>query len=278
MLVGELPNQTVGELGRQIAAWFPRLLLAAGILLAGWLLARLVRMLAAKMLSTWSGRLIPRLARMAGGGDMQARLASSSTNRSVSRAVEIFVFWVVLMIFAIMAAEALGLDIVSVWLTGVVALLPRILGALFVVFIGVLLGSGVRAAVTAAAGTAGFGYPMVLGRMARIGVLLVATIVALDQLGLEVSFLIVMVAVVAGAMLSGAALAFGLGAKTSVENILASHYLVDNFKVGHKIRIGDIEGKILEITPTSVIVESGGGRAVIPAGVFSEKVATLLSQ
>lgn len=274
----ELPSETISELARQAAVWMPRVLLASAILLAGWLLARLLRMVTGKMFRSWSRRLTPRIARLVGDGAMQARLESSSTNRSVSRAAEMLVFWVVFLIFATMATEALGLAVVSTWLTGVVGFLPRIIGALFVVFLGVLIGSAVRTAVTAAAGTAGFGYPAVLGRLARVGVLLVSVIVALDQLGLEVSFLIVMAAVVAGAMLGGAALAFGLGAKTSVSNILASHYLVDTFKVGHRIRIGDIEGKILEITPTSVIVDSGAGRAVIPAGQFSEQVATLLSQ
>ena len=277
MAQAELPSETIGEFARQAAIWAPRVLLASGILLAGWLVARLMRLVIAKMFDSWARRLTPRLSRMVGDGEVQARLESSSTNRSVARAAEMLVFWAVVLLFAAMAAEVLGLDIVSVWLTGVVGFLPRILGALFVMFLGVLIGSAVRTAVTAAAGSAGFAYPRILGRMARVGVLLVSVIVALDQVGLEVSFLIVMAAVVAGTMLGGAALAFGLGAKTSVSNILATHYLVDTFKVGHRIRIGDVEGKILEITPTSVIVDAGTGRAVIPASQFSEQVTTLLS-
>ncbi|CAN5899481.1 hypothetical protein BH23ACT12_BH23ACT12_17370 [soil metagenome] len=277
MAQAELPNETIGEFARQAAIWAPRVLLASGILLVGWLVARLLRLVTAKMFDSWARRLTPRLSRMVGDGEMQAKLESSSTNRSVARAAETLVFWVVVLLFATMAAEVLGLDIVSVWLTGVVGFLPRILGALFVMFLGILIGSAVRTAVTAAAGSAGFAYPRMLGRTARVGVLLVSVIVALDQVGLEVSFLIVIAAVVAGTMLGGAALAFGLGAKTSVSNILATHYLVDTFKVGHRIRIGDIEGKILEITPTSVIVDAGTGRAVIPASQFSERVATLLS-
>lgn len=273
----QFPNETISELARQAAVWVPRVLLAGGILLAGWLLARLLRFLTAKMFDSWAKRLTPRLSRMVGEGTLQTRLESSATNRSVSRAAEMLVFWVVFLIFATMATEALGLDIVSAWLTGVVGFLPRILGAFFVVFLGVLIGSAVRTAVTAAAGSAGFAYPNVLGRMARLGVIAVSVIVALDQVGLDVAFLIVMAAVVAGALLGGAALAFGLGARTSVSNILASHYLVDTFKVGHRIKIGEIEGKILEITPTSVIVDAGTGRAVIPASQFSEQVATLLS-
>lgn len=273
----QLPNETISELARQAAIWAPRVVLAAGILLAGWLLARLMRFLTARMFDSWARRLTPRLSRLVGEGAMRARLESSGTKRSISRAAQMLVFWVVFLAFATMATEALGLDIVSAWLGGVVAFLPRILGALLVILVGALLGSAVRTAVTAAAGSAGFGYPKLLGKLARVAVLAVSVIVALDQVGLDIDFLIVMAAVVAGALLGGAALAFGLGARASVSNILASHYLVDTFKVGHRIKIGEIEGKILEITPTSVIVDAGTGRAVIPASQFSEQVATLLS-
>lgn len=252
--------------------------MALAILLVGWLLARLLRLVTAKMFGSWTKRLTPRIARIMGNSEIRAGLQSTSANRSVARGAEMLVFWIVFLVFVTIATESLGLDIVSGWLTGVVRFVPRILGALFVVFLGTLIASAVRTAVTAAATSAGFSYAQAVGRMARIGVLLISVIVALDQVGLDVAFLIVLVAVVAGAMLGGAALAFGLGARTSVSNILASHYLVDTFKVGHRIRIGDVEGKILEITPTSVIVEADQGRTVIPASQFSEQVATLLSQ
>ena len=210
---------------------------------------------------------------------MRAGLPSTSTNRSVSRAVEMFVFWVVLLVFVIIATESAG-----VWTSfpvgspGWCRCFPAFSVRCSSSSWAPCMASAVRTAVTAAAASAGFAYAQVVGRMARIGVLLISVIVALDQIGLDVAFLIVLVAVVAGAMLAGAALAFGLGARTSVGNILASHYLVDTFKVGHRIRIGDVEGKILEITPTSVIVEADQGRTVIPASQFSEQVATLLSQ
>ena len=274
----ELSTDTINELGQQAAAWMPRVLLALAVLLVGWVVARLLRLLTSKVFDSWTKRLTPRIARLVGDSDIQARLERTSSSRSVARGAEMLVFWVVFLVFVTIATETLGLDIVSTWLTGVVGFLPRILGALFVVLLGFLIGSAVRTAVTAAAASAGFSYAGAVGRTARAGVLLTSVIVALDQVGLEVSFLIVLVAVVAGAMLGGAALAFGLGAKTSVSNILASHYLVDTFNVGHRIRIGDVEGKILEITPTSVIIDTDQGRTVIPASRFSEQVATLLSR
>lgn len=265
-------------MGQQVADWGPRVLLAIAILAVGWIAARMLGSLTGRMFGPWARQLTLKVSKVFGSGDVNTRLQRSSTRASVSKAAQSLVFWVVLLIAATIATEALGLNVVTEWLNKLVGYLPQILGALLVVLLGALIGSPVRTAVSAAAGSAGFAYPHVLGQMARGAILLVSVIVAFDQVGIEVDFLIVMAAVISGAMLGGAALAFGLGAKTSVSNILATHYLHRIFKVGHHIRIGDIEGRILEITPTSVVVDAGQGRTVIPASQFSEQVAVVLSK
>lgn len=274
----QFPEESIGEFGRQAAAWGPRVLLALAVLAAGWLLARILRAITGKLFGSWASWVTIRVSRLVRSNDDQAKLQRTTTSASVSRAAQAIVFWVVLLIFAAIAAETLDLNVVAIWLNELVGFLPRIAGALFVILTGVLIGSPVRSAVSAAAARAGFSYPQALGQMMRIGILLVAVIVAFDQIGIQVAFLIVMVAVISGGLLGGAALAFGLGARASVSNILSSYYLNRVFQVGHQIRIGEIEGKILEITPTSVIVDAGGGRTVIPASMFSDQVAVLLSK
>jgi len=58
-------------------------------------------------------------------------------------------------------------------------------------------------------------------------------------------------------------LAFGLGARTAVTNIIAAHYLRQIYRVGHSVKVGDVHGKIVEITNTAVILECTDGRAVV---------------
>ena len=71
------------------------------------------------------------------------------------------------------------------------------------------------------------------------------------------------------------ALAFGLGSATAVGNIIASHYVQQMFKAGQVVRVGDDEGSIREITPTSVILDSKDARVVVPAKRFSEMIVAL---
>jgi small-conductance mechanosensitive channel len=113
--------------------------------------------------------------------------------------------------------------------------------------------------------------------MAQAIIVMASAIVAFDQLGIQVTFLTVLAAIVTGSLLGGAALAFGLGARTAVSNIIASHYLLKIYRVGHHVRVGGFEGRIVDITPTAVVIATADGQAVVPAKEFSERASLLLT-
>jgi small-conductance mechanosensitive channel len=84
-------------------------------------------------------------------------------------------------------------------------------------------------------------------------------------------------AVTVGSTLAAAALAFGLGARASVANIIAARYVAQFCRVGQAVRIDDVEGTVVQLTPTAVVVETPEGRAVVPAGRFHETSSVLLA-
>jgi small-conductance mechanosensitive channel len=87
-----------------------------------------------------------------------------------------------------------------------------------------------------------------------------------------------MVAVIVGAGLAGAGLAFGLGARTAVSNIIASHYVSQAYRVGQTVRVGSVEGQIVQTTPTAVFIASPEGRVMVPANQFSETTSVLVTE
>jgi hypothetical protein len=109
-------------------------------------------------------------------------------------------------------------------------------------------------------------------------VVLVAVVVALEQVGIEAQVLIVIVAIVLGTTLAGAALAFGLGARTAVSSIIGSYYVAQAYRIGQLVRIGTIEGKIVQTTPTAVFLDTPHGRVLVPAKQFSEEVSVLVTE
>jgi small-conductance mechanosensitive channel len=106
---------------------------------------------------------------------------------------------------------------------------------------------------------------------------MIAVVTGIDQAGVESRFLIVTITIVLGAVIGGAALAFGLGARTAVSNIIGSHYLRQTYRVGQTIRIGAVEGTIVAMTTTAVILDTSGGRVLVPGKEFSETASTLVS-
>jgi len=152
------------------------------------------------------------------------------------------------------------------------------LAAVVIVVMGIFVGTMSANIIAAAAVRTGITYGKVLGDIARYGILVITIVVAIDQVGIDIAFLINLVNITLTAILFGAALAFGLGARTSVSNILASYYVHKTYKEGNSIKIGDVEGLIVKITPTSVIVSTKDGQVSIPAKRFSEMESSLIEK
>ncbi len=172
----------------------------------------------------------------------------------------------------------IGVPVVSNWLSSLAAYLPQAFAAAAILLLGLLFGHLLRVVVLSAAAGAGLPYARALAQVAQVAVVLVAAVVAIEELGVEVTFLIVVTATVLAAVLGGAALAFGLGARTDVGNMVACHYLMRTYKVGHVVRIGGHEGRIVAIMPTAVILDTDEGRVHMPASEFSRSPSVLIEE
>jgi hypothetical protein len=262
------PGGTVTQLMARASAQFPAVLTAAGLVLVGWALGRL--------LGAWTRRLIGRLDHLAPGRALHGGLRRVGVERAPSDVVGTLVFWLVFLFFVAAATETVGLPVIATWLTGVTHYLPRVLVALLIVAVGLFVGTLAHDAVLAAAVAAGLAYGPLLGRLAQVVVVMIAVVTGIDQVGVESRFLIAALTIVIAAVIGGAALAFGLGARTAVSNIIGAHYLRQTYRVGQTVRIGSVEGSIVAMTTTAVILETGGGRVLVPAKEFSEGVSVLV--
>jgi len=255
---------------QRIGEHLPNILGSVLLILVGWLLARALRSTIIRL----SGRL-DGLVRKQATDDFLKRFG---VERPVSNVIGSIVFWLVLLLFFTAATETLGLPVLATWLSGVSYYLPRILVAALIIFAGLLAGNLAREAISAAATTAGLNYGQVLGRAVYVIILLIAIVTAVDQLGIESRFLTLTITIVIAALIGGAALAFGLGSRTTVSNIIAAHYLRQVYRVGDDVKIGAVHGKIVEIRPTCVILEGLDSRVLVPAKDFSETASMLITK
>jgi len=263
-------EQALLELTVALKTFLPNLLGALALLLIGWLSAFVLRWLINRfgkgldailsVLHRWMGQEVSR------------------PRWSVSNLAGNIVFWITLAYAVSAAAEQLGLVTFANWVLGLLGYLPKVLISAFILFIGYLVSSGVRNIVVAVTDSGGFQHGLALGQLASGLILAFTLLLALAQLGLDITVFANIILLAAGALFASAALAFGIGAGDAVRNVMASHYVRKSYRPGQRVRLQGLEGEIIELTQVAVIIETDGGEAWVPARHFLESIALVIEE
>ena len=237
------------------------------VLVAGWLFALLMR--------TLTARFVREVARLMSGGqrsveDVETTLSRHRIDVLLGRGA----FWIVFVLTLMFATERMGLPVITTWLGAIAAYLPRVFTFLVIIFTGVVVGSLARSALTQALPTTDNIDPARLGGVLQTLVIGVSALIAVQQLGIDVGFLTNVVTIALIGFFAASAIAFGLGGRAAVANILAGHYVRELYEVGHTVRIQGLEGRIVRMTPTAVIVSTHEGETAVPTHLFVEALST----
>jgi small-conductance mechanosensitive channel len=255
------------QVGEHLARLLPSLVGAILLLVIGWLAARLLRALTVRLAQMLEAT-IQRLYQHRGVTLATSALASG-------RVLGELVFWVVILFFLTAAMHVLGIETFTVWVNRVLAYLPTLVVGALIIIAGFLLSSLARDLVVAAAPLETASRRL-LGRAAQAIILVTAIVIGADQIGINITFLVILTAVALAALLGGVALALSLGARVYVANLIGARYLRDTYRVGQRVRIGEHEGRVLEFTPTAIVLETAAGRATLPGKIFHEVPSVLV--
>ncbi len=187
----------------QIYAYVPALFGALIILFAGYLLARLIERGTERFLR--KVRFNDMLER---GGVMQAVERSGSHLNPIRVAASI-IFWFVMFIVMLVAANALGLQSLADVFSELVSYIPSVIAAIVIVIVGIVLGGFVGGLIMASAGAI-HGGPT-LARVGKGGIIVIAVFMAMQELGVATEIVTTAFAILFGAVALALALAFGLG-------------------------------------------------------------------
>ncbi|MDT7829288.1 mechanosensitive ion channel [Pricia sp. S334] len=255
-------EQLLQHLRGQLMELLPGIIISFLILAIGYGIARLIKYLTS-VLFNYMGKLAgPR------AGSLNLGQAGSFLGSAF--------FWLILFSTLLLITNYLGMTVITGWFQGVMQHVPNILAAILIIFASIMLGNLVSDLLTSFGKRTGFHYSQALIRIVRFILIALAVVIALDQVGIEISILKDVIVIILAALLFGAALAFGLGAQTSISNILSSFYVRKMYSVGDQIRIGKTSGKILSINTNSVILENGKGQVTIPTKEFNESKSYLI--
>jgi hypothetical protein len=187
----------------QFAEVVPALIGALVILLAGYLLARLIEKGTERLLRRL--RLNQVLER---GGVMQA-VERSGSHFNPTRVIANLVFWLVMFAVLLLAANALGLQSLADVFQELVSYIPSVIAAVVIITVGIVLGGFVGGLIMASAG--GLPGGATLARVGKGGVIILAVFMALQELGIATDIVTTAFAILFGAVALAMALSFGLG-------------------------------------------------------------------
>jgi small-conductance mechanosensitive channel len=248
----------------------PSLLTAVAVLVVGWGLAWVLRRLVLGVLRGAGARISHRTTRQAWQETVDdqrgAQLASNG------------VYWLVLISAVVIALDTLDLPFLRRWMGVIAGALPRFVLATAVILGGVVAGRVAANAILKTAYRLPVAQVRSLSRLAYVSIVIASLVIAAGQLGLDVSLLTSVFLIVVAAALGGAALAFALGAREVMADILAMHYVSKSYRVGQVVRVGADEGRILRTTRTAVYLEAPEGELAIPGRDFAESRCMLLSE
>ena len=191
----------------RVGEFLPRILIAVVIVVAGWMVAKMVRFAIAKGLRAVNFNVLTERA------GIDAFWRDGGIGADTTEILAVLFYWLVILASLVMAFNLLGLEYITDLLGRVVWFLPKVMVALLILAFGAYFARFIGNAVIAYCRNVHLQDAEILGRLAQYAILAFVVLIALDQVnvGGEIvrqTFLIVLAGVV-----FALALAFGLGGK-----------------------------------------------------------------
>ncbi|MCW2119105.1 mechanosensitive ion channel family protein [Flavobacterium sp. 7A] len=183
---------------------------------------------------------------------------------NISEIIIGFVRWILILVFMIIAADVMQWTIISVEISNLLRYLPKLFSALALFMIGVYIANFVRKAISGLFTSLSMSGGKVISSMAFYGIAILVTITALNQAGVDTTIITNNVTIILGAFLLTFVLAFGLGSKDVITNLLLTFYARKNYTVGEYIKVNGQEGEIVAIENISMTLKTVTGKVIIP--------------
>lgn len=220
----------------QILDFIPHLINGLIILIVGYLISALIR---------WLLRFIFRRVRLDQLMDrvgVTNAMGGLGIHASISEILAQIVFFFLLLSFATSAFSLMGLTTVSNLLQSILQFIPKAISAAILVILGSMLARFLGNTITAVADNVNITYGKALGKIIEYAILGFIVVLAVSTLGIDTTILTTSFTIIVAATGLAIALTFAFGSRDSARNVIAGHYVRQNFRPGQRITLGDYSG------------------------------------
>ncbi|MCL5671075.1 MAG: hypothetical protein M1423_07250 [Acidobacteria bacterium] len=135
------------------------------------------------------------------------------------------IFWVIWLVFIVLGIDTLEISVLQDQISRFFLFLPQIFVALMILFVGLLIANFFSRATLLAATNANYPSARLLSSLVRLLISILSVTMALEQIGLGRHVVLIAFSIAFGAVMLGAAIAFGLGGRDVARRILEKRFL-----------------------------------------------------
>jgi hypothetical protein len=211
-------NQTLGRFYDMLFQFLPHLFAMLIIIGVGWIVAIIVKVIACRLMA------LARINSLSEGTGITQILKRADLPAPLDLLSRV-VFWLVWVAFLLLGLDALNVPELHAQISRLFGVLPQILVALIVLFLGFLAANFFSRAVLLAAINANLPSARVVSSFVRFLIVLLTIAMALEQLALAQRTVLIAFTIAFGAIMLSLAIAFGIGGRNVAQGMLERLFL-----------------------------------------------------
>jgi hypothetical protein len=216
-MIADAVGQAWTNFLQSVVLYLPRVLATLSIVLAGWLIAAVLRAVT-RVVLRWLR--FDALTERAG----LAQALRSADLPPASTLAGSVVFWLVFVGFLLSGVDVLGLTALQGLVVGFGEFVPRLIVALAILAVGFVVANFAWRATLLAAVNARMSSPRLLSSAVRFLILILAVAMALEQIAVAQTVVLTAFAIAFGAVMIGMAIAFGIGGGAIARRFLEQQF------------------------------------------------------
>tara|TARA_R110000868_G_scaffold140345_2_gene355886 strand:- start:80 stop:907 length:828 start_codon:yes stop_codon:yes gene_type:complete len=254
----DLTYNSLNEMGINIMTAIPNILGAIVVLILGWLITKIVIFVLKKILNFSK---IDRLTEIINDRNI---FGKADIKFNTSAVILGFVKWIMFLVFLIIASDIMNWKIVSVEIGNLLRYLPKLFSAIALFMVGLYIANFVKKAIKGVFDSFDLTGAKAISSLVFYVIAIIITITALNQAGIDTEIITNNLTIILGAFLAAVSIAFGLGSKDVVGDLLRAFYTRKNFEVGQNIHFKNIKGTIESIDNITMSIKTAKGKVILP--------------
>jgi hypothetical protein len=267
-----LSFSSLNEIIKDIVQALPSIFAAILIIFFGWLITKGILYLLKKVLK------VVKIDDLSGLINNKNLLGRTKIKIDLVKLITGFVKWFIYLVLLIVVSDILDWKIISTEIGNLLRYLPKLFGAVILFMIGLYIANFLRNTIKGLFESLDLIGSKIISSMVFYLIAILVTITALNQAGIDTKIITNNITLIIGAFFAAVALAFGLGSKDVVGDLLRSYYVKKNYEIGQQITIEDISGTIESIDNISVTIKTTKGKTILPIKDVSLKRVDIINK